>query len=148
MSDLANDLSKELVQFDREREEKIKTLKDRAQARLMELDAIRIKLDQEEIKLREFLNMPARSEKGARKKQRASGKRTSSAAKAEVIAKFVADGHIRNGGKLTPELRTALKDAGFKPYDLAKIGKYLPAGWSAKSNGARGLLAETIFSQG
>jgi hypothetical protein len=149
MSSLANELSHELVQFEREREEKVKALKSRATARLAELDEIRAGLDKEEASLREFLNMPGRSEKGGRRKQtRASGKRIPSSEKAAVVANFISQGHIRSGGKLTPELRAALKDAGFKPYDFPKIDQYLPAGWSTKRNGQRGLSAETIFSQG
>ena len=147
MSHTASQLAAEFEKIEREKQEKVNALRSKAEARLSEIENERIKLDQEEISIRNFLNLPSKGEKARRKGTRAPSKRVSSSAKSETLAKFIAAGHITNGGKLTKELRTALKDAGFKAYDFTRIGSFLPAGWTAKSNGQRGLLAETIFNR-
>ena len=141
-------LTEEMHAIKREMEDRQNQLRSRAQTRLAEIESARAVLDAEENEIRSFLNMPGAVAKGVKRRgPRTPGTRIPASAKAAVLADFIRDGHIRNGGKLTPELRSALRDAGFKPYDFPKIGTFLPAGWSATSNGQRGLLAETIFHQ-
>ena len=142
----------QLEQLKHEFEQKRKSLMEPARLRLQEIDRTRDELDREEEELRELLGekkaMTHNLFTGPKRQRRSSGKRMTAQHKKEVVARFVASGHIKANTDLSRELRAALTGEGLGNHDLRILQNYMPAGWQARSNGQRGLLAKTTFHHG
>lgn len=137
---LAHSIVEEMKALEEKHLKEKEELKAPARARLDEIEKLRRELDDEERHLRRILDL----EPGIRQRRR-TGKRMTALHKKEILGRFITEGHIRHNMKLTKELRTALQDEGLGVHDFRKLNDYMPAGWQAKSNGQRGILAETIF---
>lgn len=139
-------IAQQIERARQEFEQKMQAAKEPARKRLDEINQLRDELDREEADLLRLLNeSPAKGGPGAKRTRRSSGKRVTRAHKREIIARFINQGHIKNNGDLTRELRIALSDEGFGPNDFRKMNDYLPSGWTSRSNGARGTAARTTF---
>jgi phage I-like protein len=147
MSNFLREFNDEIASLERQVAEKREAYRSRAEARLREISEARAALDNEENEIRSFLGLTSGTKKGKARKAgtRTISKRIPTAEKKAIVAQFVAEGHIQANAELTPSLRAALTDAGLRSYDFPKIGSLLPEGWSATSNGQRGLLAKTVF---
>lgn len=142
LSAIEKDLQALEAEYHQRRKEKLSA----ASARLDAIAAERANLDAEERSIRALLGegLPSAAARiPVTRKRRAT--RTTAAQKKDVIARFIREGHIKHNELLTPSLRAALKDAGFNIHDFRRLNEYLPGGWRSESNGARGLLARTIF---
>lgn len=135
-------ISQTLEQIKEEFQRKMQEALEPARRRLDEIARERADLDREEAKLLAYLG-----EKTEKAPRRRITRRVTSVHKKEVLAKFVREGHIKNGTEMTKSLRTALADEGIGSNDFRKLNEYLPNGWTAKSNGARGTAAKTVFYQ-
>jgi hypothetical protein len=134
---------------ERERQARMNEIKGKLVARLEEVRKQIDALENEENYLRGQLGQAkiAKRAKAAKASGAPRGRRVTTAEKKEIVARFIKEGYISHNTETTPALRAALKDAGFKPYDVAKIGSLLPEGWVATSNGQRGLSAKTVFTR-
>lgn len=135
-------ISQTLEQIKEEFQRKMQEALEPARRRLDEIARERAELDREEAKLLAYLG-----EKTEKAPRRRNARRVTAIHKKEVLAKFVREGHIQNGTEMTKSLRTALADEGIGSNDFRKLNEYLPSGWTAKSNGARGTAAKTVFYQ-
>ncbi|CAN5211209.1 hypothetical protein BH09SUM1_BH09SUM1_08010 [soil metagenome] len=146
---MAASIAEQLAQLEREFEARRVDLFEPARKRLDEIARMREDLDREEGELYEVIGESRGGPPKKQRKQRATGgKRMGAAHKKEIVGRFISKGHIKNNTDLSRELRIALEDEGLRSYDFRKMNEYLPSGWSARSNGQRGLLAKTTFHQG
>lgn len=146
LEDLKKDYHSSVESLKKQFEQKLAGALEPAKKRLDEIQQIRDSLDREEQELLELLGVGTRKG-GAKRGPRRGGRRVTAMHKKEVIGRFIAEGHIRNGGTLTRELRAALADEGLGSNDFRKLNEYMPSGWQAKSNGQRGFAALTTFHQ-
>ena len=130
----------EVEKIRRQFDEKRNLALEPARKRLQEIREARAKLDREEEEILAALGEPIEG-----KKRRTTGRRMTAQHKKSVLGKYVSQGYIKHGAALSKELRTALKDEGLGTNDFRILGNYLPPGWEARSNGLRGIAAETVF---
>lgn len=140
MSNLDGDqILQKVEDLKKKHEQELNQVMEPARKRLNEIKKEREALDKEEVELLRLIG----EEPSGRRRRR--GKRMTAMHKKEIVARFINEGHIKPEMEMTKELRTALRDEGFGPHDFRALNDYLPAGWTAKSNGLRGVAACTTF---